>query len=108
MNNALNLLSICRKAGKLELGMDPVKDVCRNHKARCVLVSNDISPKSLKEIAFVCSEERIPVLNLDTEMDEIWGALGKRAGILGVCDAGFSKKLMQMLQPLPKDSNTKQ
>ncbi len=103
MNKALNLLSICRRAGLLELGMDPVKDACRNFKAKCVLVTTDISPKSLKEIKFVCSQEDIEILKLDATMDDCWALIGKKVGILGVCDAGFKKKLDTMLSPLEKE-----
>jgi len=103
MNKALSLLSMCRKAGMLAMGMDPVKDACRNYTAKCVLVSTDISPKSLKEVRFVCSQQHIVILALDAPMDEIWGILGKKVGILGVCDLGFKKKLLTMLEPIKEE-----
>lgn len=100
MNKALNLLSICRRAGMLELGMDPVKDACRNQKAKGVLVSSDISAKSLKEIKFVCCQEGIVIFQLDATMEDCWAALGKKVAILGVCDRGFMKKLSTMLEEI--------
>jgi len=100
MNKTLSLLTICRKAGKLELGMDPVKDVCNSRKACCVLVAKDISLKSLKEIKYVCKREDIKIFTLDATIDDVWGCLGKRAGILGVVDKGFAKKLSTMLEPV--------
>ena len=103
MNNTLSLLTICRKAGKLELGMDPVKDACRNQKAKCVLVSTDISSKSLKEIKFVCKQENVKIFELDATMDEIWASLGKKVVIVGICDTGFSKKLSTMLSPVKQE-----
>ena len=103
MNKSLSLLTICRKAGKLEIGMDSVKEVCRNRSACCVVVATDISPKSLKEISFVCKQESVEILNLDASMDEIWGSLGKKAGILAVCDSGFAKKLRVILTPVKNE-----
>lgn len=100
MNSALSLLTICRKAGKLELGMDPVKDACNSMKAKCVLVSKDISPKSLKEIKYVCSCTNTPILSLDCLTEEVWAALGRKSVVLAVCDTGFYKKLSQMLEPV--------
>ena len=100
MNKALSLLTICCKAGKLQIGMDPVKEVCRNHQAYCVLVASDISTKSRKEIKFVCDQEQIQIFDLDATIDDIWGSLGKKAGILGVLDRGFTKKLSTMLKPI--------
>ena len=98
MNKALNLLTMCRKAGKLELGMDPSKDACKTFRAKCVIITNDISPNSLKEVRYVCSDNNIPMMKLDCAGEEIWAALGRKSVVLAVCDAGFSKKLSQMLE----------
>jgi len=100
MNKSLSLLTMCRKAGKIELGMDPVKDACRNFKVKCVLVSTDISSKSLKEVMFFCSQAHIEVYELDANTEEIWASLGKKVVVLGVCDKGFKKKLSTMLKPV--------
>lgn len=97
MNKTLNLLSMCRRAGFLELGMDPSKDACRNFTAKCILVAPDLSPKSLKEIKFVCTQQKIVIFALDATMDEIWASIGKKVGVLAVCDKGFKKKLSTML-----------
>ena len=104
MNKALSLLTICRKAGKLEIGMDPVKDACNSYKAKCVLVSLDISPKSLKEVKFVCSDKNIPIFQLDSGTEDVWAALGRKSVVLGVCDKGFAKKLSQMLEAVDSKS----
>lgn len=100
MNKTLSLLTICRKAGKLEMGMDPVKDACNSFKAKCVLVTTDISPKSLKEIKYVCHDKNIPIYQLDVNTEETWSALGRKCVVLAVCDKGFEKKLSQMLEPV--------
>lgn len=97
MNKTLSLLTICAKAGKLKLGMDPVKDVCRSHEASCVLVASDVSPKSLKEVKFFCRQENIKIFALDATIGDVWGSLGKKAGIIGILDRGFTKKLSTML-----------
>ncbi len=97
MNKTLGLLTICKKAGKLVMGMDPVKDSCNNFKAICVLVTTDISDKSLKEAKFVCRNNQLPLLKLDVDMDEVWGSLGRKSAIMAVCDEGFARKLFSML-----------
>ena len=103
MNKSLSLLTICRKAGKLEMGMDPVKDACNSFKAKCVLVSKDISPKSLKEVRYVCSDKDINIYQLDADTESIWSALGRKAVVLAVCDNGFAKKLSTMLEIIEKN-----
>lgn len=103
MNKTLSLLTICAKAGKLKLGMDPVKDVCRSGEACCVLVAQDISPKSLKEVKFFCRQENVKMFSLDATIDDVWSSLGKKAGIIGVLDRGFTKKLSTMLKPIDNE-----
>ena len=99
MNNTFSLLSICRRAGKLAMGMDSVKEACADKTICCVLVSSDLSEKSLKEVRFICEKSNVKIFCLDEAMNEIWAALGKKSGILGVCDKGFSKKLEAFLKP---------
>lgn len=98
MNKTLGLLTICKKAGKLIMGMDSVKDACNSYKAACVLVTTDISEKSLKEARFVCRNNDIVLLRLDVSMDDVWSSLGRKSAILAVCDGGFKKKLSGMLE----------
>lgn len=100
MNKTLGLLTICKKAGKLIMGMDSVKDACNSFKASCVLVTTDISEKSLKEARFVCSMNEVPLLRLDVSMDDVWYSLGRKSGIIAVCDDGFTKKLSGMLEKI--------
>lgn len=94
---AINLLTICRRAGKVIMGFDSVKDSITGGKAFCVCIANDISPKTLKETNYICDRDDIPVLKLDVAMDDLWGALGKRVGILSICDKGFAKRFSEIL-----------
>lgn len=97
MSDISGLLTICRRAGKLVLGMDEVKSACRSGKAKGVLITSDISAKSFKEIAFVCGEEEIPLYRCDMTMDDIGAALGKVYGIIAVADSGFMKAAAKKL-----------
>lgn len=97
MSDILGLLTICRRAGKLILGMDEVKSACRSGKVNGVIAASDLSAKSFKEIAFVCSEEEVPLYSCDMTMDDIGAALGKVYGILAVADSGFMKAAAKKL-----------
>ena len=46
----MNLLTICRKAGKVIPGFDSVKECLEQHTAKVVLISADLSPKTAKEV----------------------------------------------------------
>ena len=85
------LLGICRKAGKLKLGMDMAKSACASGEAKAVLAASDISAKSMKEISYSCGRYGVKLYALGMTMDSTADAVGKRTGILAVTDAGFAK-----------------
>ncbi len=93
-------LTMCRRAGKLVLGMDEVKNACRSKKAAGVIVAKDLSERSLSEIAYVCDTEGIKLYRTDCTMDDIGYALGKVYGIIAVADSGFMKSMAKNLQEL--------
>ena len=102
-SNKMGLITMCRKAGKLQMGMDLVKDSCREKNAKGVFVASDFSKKSLKEIKFVCLTENIPLYSLNLTMDEIWADLGKRVGVIAICDKGFFKSCIKGLEQIEID-----
>ena len=63
--NWQGILSICRKAGKLAMGLEPTKDAMYRGEVFGVLVASDASPKTQKEAAFYCSQAEVPCLQLD-------------------------------------------
>lgn len=92
-------LSMCRRAGKLTCGMDEVKNCCRRFEAKAVLVTRDFSDNSYNEICRCCEQYKTPLFVVDMTMDDVGMSLGKRFGVMAVCDAGFAgaikKKLAQ-------------
>lgn len=97
MSDISGTLTICRRAGKLITGMDEVKSACRSGKAFGVLLASDLSPKSRKEILFVCESENIPAYDIDMTMNDVGAALGKVFGIIAVADRGFMKSIEKRL-----------
>lgn len=104
-NKKMGIITMCRKAGKLQMGMDMVKDSCRNKSAYSVFVASDFSAKSLKEIKFNCFRDNVPLYNLGMTMDEIQRELGKRIGVMAVLDKGFSKACTKGLEEITIDPN---
>ncbi len=98
MADIMNLLSVCRRAGKLTLGMDEVKGSVHSGKAYIVLVASDTSERSLSEITRVCEEYETPLYQIPESMYDVGQALGKVYGIMSVTDAGFAKATVKRLQ----------
>lgn len=104
-SNKSGTLTMCRKAGKLVMGMDMVKQSCNIREAKAVFTAMDISEKSLKEARFVCAKNDIPLYRLDMTMDDIWYSLGKKLGIMAMTDAGFAKSCSKGLEQIQTDKS---
>ena len=97
------LLGICRKAGKLRLGMDMTKGACESGEAKAVFTASDISQKSLKEVKFSCARNGIKLYALGMDMQQVADAVGKKIGIMAVTDGGFAKALAKNADEIPAD-----
>ncbi len=101
MIKLVSMLGICRKAGKLEMGFDPV---CREmHKGSLIVLASDLSPKTAADIERKALENKLPVKRLSRTMDELWVGLGKRVGILMITDRGLSQKIAAMIDDHDKE-----
>ena len=98
MSNLTGLLTICRKAGRLVMGFDPMKDALTEGKACAVIVASDISPKTEKEVRFFSGKKEIPVEKTSLTLNDIYFALGKKAGIITICDKGFAEKALAVCE----------
>ena len=62
-----------------------------------VLVAQDLSEKTRKNMRFEADRAGAALLETAFTMEDIAAAIGKKAGVLAVCDAGFAEKLKQEL-----------
>ena len=88
----VNLLSICRKAGRLIIGFDAVKNAVTEGDVSCVLVSEDISHKTLKEIKYFCGNSNTDIIGIDMDSVDMHTLLGKKV----VIDFGFGKRFSEL------------
>ena len=89
----LTLLGFASKAGKLSFGMNDSIASAKRGKAKLFVVSNDLSPKSLKEMTFYKTKYNLPLKVLDEDMQTVSSAVGRKCGIIAVLDAGFAKSI---------------
>jgi len=84
----MSTICLCRRAGKLVIGFDAViKELASVKPGAGVVLAADVSPKTEKEVRF-----RAPgteVIRADFTMADAEGAVGKRAGVFLVTDAGL-------------------
>ncbi len=98
------ILSICRKAGKLVLGFDPMKESLEKNKAAGVLTAADISPKTYKEVCYFCQKKKIPVCPVPLTMAQIGSIVGRKAAVAAVTDQGFFDRIHLLCSALPEQT----
>ena len=94
----LTLLGFASKAAKLSFGFDAVKIALTQSKSKLVLIANDVSPKSKKEVSFFSEKSKIKALVLDDyDMETLSHAVGRKCGIVSVNDASFAEGLLSAI-----------
>ena len=79
MDRALNFLALARKAGRIELGEEPVGAAARAQKARLVIVANDATDHTRRRAeSFVAGTQQI-CLQVPYSKDDLGMAVGRTA-----------------------------
>lgn len=95
-NPVLSRLGFARKAGRLSLGFSASKEAIVSNKAKLIIVANDISEKTEKEIRFFVGG-KCPVEKLVFDTEAVSKAIGFRAGVIAVNDEGFAQAILNNL-----------
>lgn len=91
-----NLFTMCEKSGKLAKGFDMSKEAVIKKKASCIMITSDVSPKTIKEVMFISRDYSDDfIVKIPFGMDEINKSIGKKVGVMAVCDKGFATKLSE-------------
>ena len=92
------ILSICRKAGKMEIGFAPMKETLPTGRVKGVVTASDISPKTFKEVQFYCQKYHVPVCPVPLTIAELGGAIGRKAAVAAILDDGFYDRIFQLCE----------
>ena len=98
MNNILHLLGIARKAGRLEMGEEPVAAAARSGQARVILLAADAAENSARRAAHFAQRGGMVLLQVPFSKAELGGAVGRTAcAMLAVTDAGLAAAVVKKL-----------
>lgn len=98
MNSALHLLGIARKAGRLEIGEEPVGAAARARQAKLILVAADAADNSARRAAHFAEGGKAPWAQVPFSKGELGGAVGRAScAMLAVTDAGLASALVSKL-----------
>lgn len=94
MDKVVQTLALCRRAGKLVMGFDAVRDSAVSGKAQVLAVSEGLSPRTLQEVSFWKEKYHLPLVQVSAGLDDLWYILGKRVGVFSVTDKSLAGKLI--------------
>lgn len=105
--NALGLLGLARKAGKLEIGEEPVGAACRGGRARLVLLAADGARNTAGKAARLAQAAKVRCVPTSFTKEELGTALGRSScAVLALTDEGFAKAFLEKF-PQPADTQKK-
>lgn len=99
MDKLLSAISLCRKAGKLKMGTDVVKEQIEQGTAKLVFTASDIAQRSRRQIDFACAKASLTAVSVPYTMEDLSMVTGKKYGILAVCDKGFADMIGGLVPP---------
>lgn len=87
----LGMLGLARRAGKLAFGDELVRQLCADHKARCVLVAADAGESTAKKAAIYAARANVPCITLPHGKEELGAAIGKNGcAVCALSDIGMA------------------
>jgi ribosomal protein L7Ae-like RNA K-turn-binding protein len=94
----LSLLGLANKAGRLEIGEEPVGAVCRARKARLLLLACDTTPNTRRRCAHFGEAGNVLWLELPYSKEQLGFQLGRSScAMLALTDAGFAASIVEKL-----------
>ncbi len=98
MDKALNYLSLARKAGKLELGEEPVGAAARAQHARLVMVASDASDHTWRRAKSFVAGTTQECIRLPHTKDQLGAAIGRQElAIAALTDPAMALALLKAL-----------
>ena len=94
----LHLLGLARKAGRLEIGEEPVGAACRSRQAKLVLLASDAASNTFRRAAHFGEAGSVLWLEVPFTKADLGLALGRGpCAMLALTDVGFASSIVQKL-----------
>ena len=104
-DKALGLLSLARKAGRIEVGEAPVNIAVRAGKARLVLVAQDASDHTLRKTRNLVAGTKHPLLKVPYGKDTLGNTVGYSAiSVCALTDSALALNFVRALDPEVQDA----
>lgn len=94
----LSLIGLANKAGKLEIGEEPVGALCRARQAKLILLAGDAAPNTCRRAAHFGEAGNVLFLQLPFSKEELGFLLGRSScAMMALADSGFAASIVEKL-----------
>lgn len=98
IHQVLSMLGLAKKAGRVEIGEEPVAAAVRARKARVLLVAGDAGPSSQRRAFSFAQTGGCLCLTIPADKDALGWALGRTSvAMCAVTDIGFADAIVKKL-----------
>ena len=96
-NKIYGLLGICAKAGDIVSGADITIETVETKKAKVVIVAQNCSEKTIKNMKFICEKNKVPIYVFGS-IEEISKAIGKNnRGIIAIKNENIAREVIRKI-----------
>ena len=101
MEHILSMIGLAKKAGRLEIGEEPVGAAARAKKARVILVASDAAASSVRRAQSFAQMGATILLTIPVGKDALGNSLGRASvAMVAVTDIGFAEAVVKKLAAL--------
>ena len=101
MDNILHMVGLAMKAGRLEVGEEPVGAACRARDCRLILVARDAADNSFRRVRHFADAGQCLWVSVPYTKEELGQAVGRTAcAMAAVTDIGFAEAIGRKLAAL--------
>ena len=99
----LGMLGISAKAGKIVCGNDATIEDIEKHRVKLVIVAENASERTKKNIKNICDKSNVPILEFG-DIDEISKTIGKsNKAIIGIKSKSLSEEIEKLIKEIGGD-----
>ena len=104
MERVLSMLGLAKKAGRVEIGEEPVGAAARAKKARIILLASDAAPASRRRAASFAQTGGCLLTAIPADKEQLGRALGRTAvAMAAVTEIGFADAIVKRLAALDEE-----
>ena len=99
MNNAISVLGLANKAGKIEAGEEPCGAAARAKWAKLIILAQDAADNTKRRAAHFALAGNCECIEVPFSKDDLGSIIGRTScAVMAICDAGFASLFVSKLE----------